>query len=131
MTADYSRCTRCGVARQVNSDRRARRCRDCMHIVDRDGTWMERGACRPPHDPEWWWPASSDPALSQRALGICAVCPVVDECLAYALTGPETHGIWGGTTPQQRLALRSYARRTLTPYNEVRLPRNNRLESAS
>lgn len=44
------------------------------------------------------------------ARAVCATCPVQFECLAYALTTLDTHeldhGVWGGTTPEQRVRLR-------------------------
>ena len=37
----------------------------------------------------------------------CARCPVTEECLAYAFAVDERAGVWGGTTPDERKALRS------------------------
>lgn len=39
------------------------------------------------------------------ALRVCRVCPVRDPCLAHALAVPERHGVWGATTPEQRLTM--------------------------
>jgi len=33
---------------------------------------------------------------------LCSKCPLVYDCLTYALAAKETHGIWGGTTPIER-----------------------------
>ena len=41
-----------------------------------------------------------------QARAICARCPVRAQCLEYALSAGEDHGIWGGLTPQQRRELR-------------------------
>ena len=38
------------------------------------------------------------------ALVLCAACPVRRACLEHALAVPELHGVWGGTTPGERLA---------------------------
>lgn len=38
----------------------------------------------------------------QRAIMICRRCPIIDECLQYALTKPEDIGIWGGKTEEER-----------------------------
>lgn len=46
------------------------------------------------------------------AKSICATCPVKDACLKAALENNMT-GIWGGTTDQERRALRWNARRTV------------------
>lgn len=41
-----------------------------------------------------------------RAKRICADCPVIDDCLAYALATHQAHGIWGGLTPRVRQDMR-------------------------
>jgi WhiB family redox-sensing transcriptional regulator len=44
--------------------------------------------------------------LSERqAKQICKECPLVKDCLAYALKYDE-HGIWGGTTEHEREKIR-------------------------
>lgn len=42
----------------------------------------------------------------ERAKAICAVCPVIDECLQYALETNQRSGIWGGTSEKERKSLR-------------------------
>ena len=41
---------------------------------------------------------------AEAAIAICRSCPVLKQCLEYALRHPEytEYGIWGGTTPPQR-----------------------------
>jgi WhiB family redox-sensing transcriptional regulator len=34
---------------------------------------------------------------------ICADCPVRRQCLAFALDTRQDHGVWGGTSEQERL----------------------------
>jgi WhiB family redox-sensing transcriptional regulator len=47
----------------------------------------------------------------RTARRICASCPVVGDCLAYALALPtDPAGIWGGTTQPERSRLRRRAR---------------------
>jgi WhiB family transcriptional regulator, redox-sensing transcriptional regulator len=79
------------------------------------GHWTERAACRAPTiDPELFFPVSdSGPALLQvtAAKRICTACPVLTDCLAWALLAGEPAGIWGGTTPRERQVLRAQARR--------------------
>lgn len=48
------------------------------------------------------------------ALAICGRCTVSDECLAHALSHKEEYGIWAGTTPEDRQALRRLLRRRRT-----------------
>jgi len=40
--------------------------------------------------------------LVSIAKSICRVCPVVKECLEYAMTTNQDEGIWGGLTPRER-----------------------------
>jgi WhiB family redox-sensing transcriptional regulator len=44
-------------------------------------------------------------AREARAKSICAECPVRAECLDYALSIREPHGIWGGLTEAERRLL--------------------------
>jgi WhiB family redox-sensing transcriptional regulator len=46
-----------------------------------------------------------DEDREDAALAVCGGCPARAECLAYALDSEE-FGVWGGTTPGQRDALR-------------------------
>ena len=73
----------------------------------------EHGLCAGSSTPDAWFPAQAlspssrqREAANQRARELCAGCSVVTECLALALARSEEHGIWGGTTPLQRAALR-------------------------
>ena len=40
----------------------------------------------------------------EAAIDMCRKCPVLKQCLEYALQHPESteYGIWGSTTPPQR-----------------------------
>ena len=46
-----------------------------------------------------------DDGEAERAKQVCAGCPVLRECLEHALQH-ERFGIWGGTTPDERDAIR-------------------------
>ena len=52
----------------------------------------------------------------RQAQKLCALCPINLICLDYALTAGETHGIWGGTSANQRETIRR--RRGLTAKQE-------------
>lgn len=70
--------------------------------------WTERAACRG-LDPELFFPIGTvGPALEEvsEAKAVCRRCPVRSECLDWALRMGEAHGIWGGTTPEERRFLR-------------------------
>ena len=72
------------------------------------GQWWAAAACRSA-DPDLFFPISdSGPALMQaaQAKAICATCRVRRECLAFALRTGQIHGIWGGTTEDERAAAR-------------------------
>jgi WhiB family transcriptional regulator, redox-sensing transcriptional regulator len=70
-------------------------------------------------DPEIWFPANGDRAAAERAKAICRVCPVRSACLEWALAANERTGIWGGTTPNERRALRRTAAKALISGNCV------------
>jgi|SRR5215813_10829152 len=72
-------------------------------------TWESRAACLH-SDPDLFFPiAPSGPAVRQiaQAKAICARCPVRGECLQFALTTHQVHGVWGGTSEEERRLLRS------------------------
>jgi WhiB family transcriptional regulator, redox-sensing transcriptional regulator len=74
------------------------------------GQWRSAAACRSA-DPDLFFPISdSGPAVEQAvtAKAICATCRVRRECLAFALRTGQVHGIWGGTTEDERAAVRRW-----------------------
>jgi WhiB family transcriptional regulator, redox-sensing transcriptional regulator len=71
-----------------------------------DESWAQYAACRG-EDPELFYPEVNDERglYNQRvrdALQVCVDCPVVDQCLQYALVTDTRHGVWGGTTEIER-----------------------------
>jgi len=42
--------------------------------------------------------------FAAEAKAICAICRVRRECLTFALRTGQHHGIWGGTTEDERAA---------------------------
>jgi len=66
--------------------------------------WRELAACRST-DLEVFFPGRGESAGPARQ--VCAVCPVRQPCLDYAITNRITHGIWGGLTERERRALQS------------------------
>jgi WhiB family redox-sensing transcriptional regulator len=78
--------------------------------------WRDRAACRSA-DPELFFPVGDDgPALVRiaAAKAICARCPVVAECLSFALVAVPD-GIAGGLTVEERRGLRAQRRRVSGP----------------
>jgi WhiB family redox-sensing transcriptional regulator len=71
-------------------------------------SWLDLAACRQV-DPEIFFPISTTgAAIGQvhEAQAICARCPVATACLDWAQRMGLGHGVWGGTTPEERRALR-------------------------
>ena len=70
--------------------------------------WRFEAACLS-HDPELFFPiGDSGPAVDQveAAKAVCRTCPVIKECLEWALDTGQDAGVWGGMSEQERLALR-------------------------
>jgi WhiB family redox-sensing transcriptional regulator len=65
------------------------------------GDWRLRATCRFT-DPELFFPISNSGKGLEQAAEAKAVCAVRRECLAFAVRTRERHGIWGGTTEQER-----------------------------
>jgi WhiB family redox-sensing transcriptional regulator len=68
------------------------------------GEWRTAGSCLAA-DPELFFPITSAamaPEQVAEALRICGRCQVREQCLEFAMDNSETHGIWGGTTPEER-----------------------------
>lgn len=61
--------------------------------------WRDQAACIGA-DPALFFPAEGETAAEARA--ICARCPVVKECLDYALSRPEKYGVWAGLAERER-----------------------------
>jgi WhiB family transcriptional regulator, redox-sensing transcriptional regulator len=73
--------------------------------------WMEEAACK--NKPRVFFFPDGDDWVDPRAGGICAVCPVKDECLDFALRNPSLDGIWGGTSEEERRRIRRQRRRAV------------------
>lgn len=62
--------------------------------------WIFEGGCAGT-DPELFFPEKGNSHHAQ-ARAICADCPVREACLSWALETRQSHGIWGGTTVNER-----------------------------
>lgn len=70
-------------------------------------SWRHRAACRH-EDPELFFPVgNSGPALRQisQAQAVCRRCPVVSDCLSWALRHGQATGVWGGLGEVERDAV--------------------------
>jgi WhiB family transcriptional regulator, redox-sensing transcriptional regulator len=78
--------------------------------------WRSLSACRDT-DPELFFPLSAwGPGQAQiaSAKAICASCQVRSDCLQFALRSGQEFGVWGGTSEDERRAMRR-AQLVLTP----------------
>lgn len=71
---------------------------------DPESRWREQARCLT-EDPEMFFPVGRGAVVYVRqreAVAICRQCPVISECLQWALAGELVEGIWGGTTEDER-----------------------------
>lgn len=99
-----------------------------------DARWVDSAVCATT-DPEIFFPERGQTSLPAKR--ICASCPVRLPCLIDGIE--EEEGVWGGTNPDDRLALRqaiarhparrdallAQAARTLTTNPSTHLDRRN------
>jgi WhiB family transcriptional regulator, redox-sensing transcriptional regulator len=70
--------------------------------------WRDNAACLHA-DPDLFFPLSTTGVAVpqvERAKRICQACPVRTACLTWALDQGSSSGIWGGTTEDERHAIR-------------------------
>lgn len=74
--------------------------------------WRARAACRRAPDTSCFFPVrgSNAPLQTATAKAICSACPVIEQCRADAVANNIEFGVFGGTTPHERRALRRAAR---------------------
>jgi WhiB family redox-sensing transcriptional regulator len=84
---------------------------DVLNIVA-PPEWMAEGLCAQV-DPELFYPDKG--GSTREAKQVCAGCPVLAECLAYALVNGERFGVWGGTSERERRRIKHRATRTEEP----------------
>ena len=61
--------------------------------------WAVFAACRN-GDADVFFGTSRD--AERRALKMCGICTVIDDCLAHSLEARERFGLWGGKTEKAR-----------------------------
>jgi WhiB family redox-sensing transcriptional regulator len=72
-----------------------------------EDSWQVRAACRGPHTDVFYPPPQFERKVDKLrreavAKAICLACPVRQECLDYAISIREPHGIWGGLNEAER-----------------------------
>jgi WhiB family redox-sensing transcriptional regulator len=76
-------------------------------------SWRVDAACRN-EDPRDFFPVGSSGQAVEvisAAKAICAVCPVAQECLIFAVTTNQEYGVWGGLDEEERRDVRRQWRR--------------------
>jgi WhiB family redox-sensing transcriptional regulator len=74
-------------------------------------SWREVAACQDV-DPDLFFPiGNAGPTLVQidEAKAVCARCPVMEQCLEWAVGIGQVEGVWGGTTESERRTARRRA----------------------
>ena len=77
-------------------------------MIEYASNWRAASACLNT-DPDVFFPVAAGTAASKqaaRALRICDSCTVKRQCLDFAMRSGEKDGIWGGTTPEERIRAR-------------------------
>jgi WhiB family redox-sensing transcriptional regulator len=82
-------------------------------------SWFDDALCAKAPRSMSWFPdglpggglTSATVAQIKAAQAYCAVCPVREACLDYALTNEIQHGIWGGETEAARRKVLQQRRR--------------------
>jgi WhiB family transcriptional regulator, redox-sensing transcriptional regulator len=79
-----------------------------LALAHADYSWRSHALCRDT-DPDLFFPVgTTGHALVQieRAKQVCDECLAKDDCLEFALETNQDSGIWGGTSEEERRALR-------------------------
>jgi WhiB family redox-sensing transcriptional regulator len=70
--------------------------------------WQQDAVCKDTPDPDVFFPGKGEDA--EAAKRICAGCPVIGDCLEFALAtmraAERDHGVYGGLTPAERTRVR-------------------------
>ena len=87
-----------------------------LFAIQGDGAamdWRHNAVCRE-EDPELFFPiGNTGPALLQieEAKAVCRRCPVMEQCLQWALESGQDSGVWGGLSEDERRAMKRRAAR--------------------
>lgn len=77
-------------------------------MIEYATNWRAASACLNA-DPDLFFPVAVGTAASKQvslALRLCQGCQVRQHCLDFAMQSGEKEGIWGGTTPEERIRAR-------------------------
>lgn len=78
---------------------------DLFDLLTRRPAWMKDAACVEHPEVNFFIERGESSAPAKR---VCAGCLCARECLSFAIaTGDELAGVWGGTSPRERRAMRA------------------------
>ena len=72
------------------------------HLTESRFEWSKKARCA--GQPEIFVQKRGRPSKNPPWRNFCGACPVIENCLAFAIVHNE-FGVWGGTTHQQRKIL--------------------------
>ncbi|MER5598622.1 WhiB family transcriptional regulator [Streptomyces sp. NPDC002265] len=79
--------------------------------------WRHDAVCRD-EDPDLFFPVG-DTGLtllqSEEAKAVCCRCPVIEQCLRWALKTGQDFGVWGGLSERERRSMSLSARGLYCP----------------
>jgi WhiB family redox-sensing transcriptional regulator len=79
-----------------------------------DLNWFDDANCKGVDKNVFFLEGNVPPLESRQrvaeAKSYCDACSVKKQCLEFALEYKEKHGIYGGATPQERMAMRGYGK---------------------
>lgn len=71
-----------------------------------DWDWQMDAACRGQDTSQFYHPENErGPSRARRerqAKAVCSGCPVLQNCLRWALAAREPYGVWGGMSVEER-----------------------------
>jgi WhiB family redox-sensing transcriptional regulator len=101
-------------------------------VTDDNVDW-EQAACGISHQDDSFFPEKENGAqvTAREAKRVCngdedagmPVCPIRDECLAYAISVKERYGIWGGTSERERARIMRHERQASSAHARWRAER--------
>ena len=81
-----------------------------VKTITSTSTWRASARCRGA-DPEVFHPEEDDVVAEDGARAVCALCPVREPCLQYALDARERDGVWGGLSARERRRILRHRRK--------------------
>ena len=83
-------------------------------LVSENWDWQVKAACRGVGVDQFFNPdaerGQAKRTREARAKAICATCPVIAQCLDWALSVGEPYGVWGGLSAAERHEVRAESR---------------------